>query len=198
MAIRTNPVHRSVSYALVLACLTLLGSAVALAASLVPAPLRAAIIIRSAGYEHGFSGRSGKAVVAVVAGKSGQAAEDARVMTQALDQLLKNTRIGGRQASVVTVTHETTQKTIDELREQRAEIVYTAHGLESLVGALPASEGSIKRIVVCADGADVGHGCTLGVELDGGKPRLVLNLKQANAAGLRFDPGLLRLARIVR
>jgi hypothetical protein len=175
-----------------------LASAVALAASLVPAPLRAAIIIRSAGYERGFSDRPGKAVVAVIAGKSGAAAEDGKAMAQALGQLLGTTSIGGRQARVVTLTHDSNAKTIEELRAQNAEIVYVANGLEGLVAALPASEGAIKRIIVCADGADVGQGCTLGVELSGDKPRLVLNLKQANAAGLRFDPGLLRLARIVR
>lgn len=190
--------HRSVPRALRAALLVFLASAVALAASLVPAPLRAAIIIRSAGYERGFSDRPGKAVVAVIAGKSGAAAEDGKAMAQALGQLLGTTSIGGRQARVVTLTHDSNAKTIEELRAQNAEIVYVANGLEGLVAALPASEGAIKRIIVCADGADVGQGCTLGVELSGDKPRLVLNLKQANAAGLRFDPGLLRLARIVR
>jgi hypothetical protein len=99
---------------------------------------------------------------------------------------------------VVSVVHETPAKTLADLHAQKAEIIYVASGLESLVAAIPPSDGEIKRIVVCADGADVAQGCTLGVELDGDKPRLVLNLKQANAAGLRFDAGLLRLARIVR
>jgi len=176
----------------------LLAASVALAAALVPSPLRAAILARSAGYERGFSERSGPAVLAVVMGKSGAAADDGRAMVGVFNKLLKDTRLGGRQARVIQITHDSVPKTVDELKSQRAEIVYFASGLESMVSSVPAHEGEIRRILVCANGSDVGVGCTLGVELDGDKPRLVLNLKQANATGLRFDPGLLRLARIVR
>jgi hypothetical protein len=177
--------------------LLLLG-ATALAGGLVPGALRSAIIVRSAGYERNFNERSGDAVFAVVAGKSGTSADDGRAMAETFSKLLRETRVGTRKARVITVTHESNSRTNEELANARAEIVYLASGLESLAAGIPAQAGGVKRILVCANGADVGVGCTLGVELDGDKSRIVLNLKQANAAGLRFDSGLLRLARIVR
>jgi len=176
----------------------LLASSVALAAALVPAPLRAAILARTAGYERGFSERPGPAVLAVVLGKSGAAADDGRAMLGVFNKLLKDARLGGRPSRVVQITHDSVPKTVEELKSQKAEIVYFASGMEGVINSVPAQEGEIRRILVCANGGDVALGCTLGVELDGDKPRLVLNLKQANATGLRFDPGLLRLARIVR
>lgn len=167
------------------------------AGALVPAPLRSAIIIRSAGYERNFAQRSGEAVLAVVAGKSGISAEDGRTMAAVFGKLLGEGRIAGRKARVIKVTHEP-GKTGEQLRTERAEIVYLSQGLEGLAKELPSQEGGISRIMVCADGGGVEVGCTLGVELDGERPRLVVNLKQANAAGLRFPPEFLRLARIVR
>ncbi len=119
-------------------------------------------------------------------------------MHEMFGKLLKETRLGNRRARVIEVSHESSVRTVEQLRLKGAEIVYFASGLEHVVKFVPAQTGSIRRILVCANGADVLEGCTLGVELNGDRPRLVLNLKQANASGLRFDPGLLRLARIVR
>ncbi len=171
-------------------------SATALASALVPAPLRSAIIVRSAGYEKSFNERKGEAVLAVVVPKAG--ADDGKAMAEAFSKLLLETRVGNRKARVVQVVHESQGKTNDELSRVKAEIVYFSRGLEGIVNAVPAQAGDVRRILVCADGADVGQGCTLGVELDGDKPRIVLNLRQANAGGLMFASGLLRLARIVR
>jgi len=132
--------------------------------------------------------------LAVVSSKSGASADDGRAMAGAL---AKANQIGGRRTRVVQLTHDPA-KTVGELRSHGAEIIYVAEGLEGLVKDIPGQEGGISRIIVCANGADVGVGCTLGVELADDKPRIMLNLKQANAAGLRFQPEFLRLARIVR
>jgi hypothetical protein len=176
----------------------LLFSAVAMAGDLVPTPLRSAIIVRSAGYERGISERSGDAVLVVVGAKTGPAAEDAQAMAAVFTKLLRETRISGRKTKVVHIVHESVSKTITELKNARAEVVYFGRGLEALVKDVPMKESGTARILVCANGKEMGQGCTLGVELAGEKPRLVLNVKQANQAGLRFDPEFLRLARIVR
>ncbi len=163
----------------------------------VPHTLRGAIIVRSAGYERGFADRSGEAVILVVQLKSEASASDGDGMTKVLSQLSKQAKVGGRRGRVVQITHESSAKTLEQIRSHRAEIVYFAAGLEQEIQNVPVRD-TVPRILVCANGADVSRGCTLGVELDGDRPRLVLNLTQANAAGLRFDAGLLRLARIVR
>ena len=168
------------------------------AADLVPAPLRSAIIVRSAGYERTFAERSGDAVLGVVTSKSGVSAHDGQEMAAVLGKLLADGRIAGRKIRVLPIEHQSTDATLQALKKESVELVYISKGLEEIVSSIPAQEGAVRRIVVCASGADVAVGCTLGVELDGNKPQLVLNLKQVAAAGLRFDPSLLRLARIVR
>jgi hypothetical protein len=164
----------------------------------VPPPLRSAIIVRAAGYERGFADRSGEAVIAVVQHKAGAGSDDGQVMAGMFTKLLKETRIAGRRGRVVQVVHESNAKTIEQLRTYRAEVIYFAAGLESVVSTIPIKEAGIARILVCATGSDVGQGCTLGVDLAGEKPQVVINMKQVTAAGLRFDPSLLKLARVVR
>lgn len=182
---------------LVAVCLLVI-STTALAGTSVPPALRAAIILRSAGYERAFAERAGDAVIAVVHQKSGPSAEDGAAMAAVFSKLLKETKVAGRKGRIVQIVHESGASTAAELKAQRAELVYFAIGLEGAMASIPAREGSISRILVCGNGAGTAQGCTLGVELDGARPRIVLNMKEANAAGLRFDPGLLRLARIVR
>lgn len=176
----------------------ILVASLALAADAVPVPLRAAILTRSAGYEAGLRARTGDVVLAVVVGPSEELALDGREMLVAFKNLASKAKIGSRRMDVVTITHQSATKTASDLRMARAEVVYFSRGLESIIRSVPAREGDVARILVCARGQDVGSGCTLGVELAGNKPRLVLHLKQANQSGLRFNTEFLRLVRIVR
>jgi phosphomannomutase len=169
-----------------------------LGSNLAPPALRAAIIVRSSGYERGFAAREGDAVLVVVKAKSGAGADDGKAMAAVFSRLLEETEIANRRTHVVQVTHESSEATAATLKSQRAEIVYFSTGLENIVKSIPAQEGKIVRILVCAHGGQLSAGCTLGVELADDKPRIVLNLTQANAAKLRFEPAFLRLARIVR
>jgi hypothetical protein len=164
----------------------------------VPPPLRAAILLRAIGYEKGFSGRSGVAVVAVVVKGSDVSLGDGKAVAAALAALGRKTKVAGRQIKVVIITHSSASETAAKLKGGKAEFVYLAEGAEDLAKDIPASEGGIRRIVACSHGSRVQGRCVLGVELHGEKPRLVVNLKQANAVGLRFQPELLRLARVIR
>lgn len=167
--------------------------------TLVPTPLRAAIIVKAAGYERGFAGRSGKAVLAVVIGTTKEASEDGKAMAASLRKTLEKTNIANRPTSVVEVERDADPvKTADKIRAADAEIVYLSAGLEGIAKDIPTQDEGRQIIVVCSHGSQVEQGCALGVELDGPNPRLVLNLKRSSEVGLRFQPDLLRLARVLR
>ena len=166
--------------------------------ALVRPPLRAAIMLRAAGYEHHFAGRKGEAVLAIVSSTSGTASKDGEAMNQVLRDMLAQTKVAGRRVRVVTIAHANAEATNSSLQDAKAELVYVAQGLEALLPHVPKQVDGIRRIVFCADGAQVGSGCTLGVELAQEKPRIVIDLEQTNSVGLRFDLRLLKIARIVR
>ncbi|WP_437690321.1 YfiR family protein [Sorangium sp. So ce176] len=182
-----------------LAALALLitASAETHAAPSVPYELRGAILLRSLGYERGFTSRTGTAVLAVVGGASGESAEDSRAMATVLSKLAAKTTVARRPATVQRVTYTSKAQLAEALRAGGAEVVYVARGLAAAIPDIPPREGAVIRIVVCGDGDDAKRGCAVAVGLAGAKPELLLNVKHANAVGLRFDPQLLRLARIV-
>ncbi|WP_437318247.1 YfiR family protein [Sorangium sp. So ce385] len=166
-------------------------------AASVPYELRGAILLRSIGYESGFASRKGAAVLAVVGGESGESAEDANAMAAVLSKLAAKTTVASRQATVLRVTYTGKAQLQEALRAGGAEVVYVARGLAAAIPDIPPREGAVVRIVVCGDGDDTKRGCAVAVALAGTKPELLLNVKHANAIGLRFDPQFLRLARIV-
>ncbi|KYF67330.1 hypothetical protein BE11_23495 [Sorangium cellulosum] len=182
-----------------LAALALLitASAETHAAPPVPYELRGAILLRSLGYESGFTSRTGTAVLAVVGGESGESAEDASAMATVLSKLAAKTTVARRPATVQRVTYTSRAQLAEALRAGGAEVVYVARGLAAAIPDIPPREGAVVRIVLCGDGDDAKRGCAVAVGLAGAKPELLLNVKHANAVGLRFDPQFLRLARIV-
>ncbi|XXY46091.1 YfiR family protein [Sorangium sp. So ce269] len=186
----------SIRLLLALALLTTV-SAESHSAPSVPYELRGAIILRSLGYESGFAGRTGTAVLAVVGGESGESAEDASAMAAVLSKLAAKTTVARRQATVLRVKYSSKAQLEEALRTGGAEVVYVARGMAAAIPDIPPREGAVIRIVVCGDGDDAKRGCAVAVGLAGAKPELLLNVKHANAMGLRFDPQLLRLARIV-
>lgn len=172
-------------------------SSIGLSAPAVPHDLRGAILVRSIAYETGFSRRTGTAVFAVLGASSGEGAEDADAMAAVFAKLVEKTTVAKRRATVARLTYESKTKMQETLRAIGAEVVYVARGLSAVIPEIPVREGSVVRIVVCGNGDDTARGCALAVGRSGSKPELLLNVKHANAVGLRFPPQLLRLARIV-
>jgi hypothetical protein len=101
------------------------------------------------------------------------------------------------------------------VKGRRVELVPVAYGSESelaaagvkvlLVAPLPAS--SLERIArlsassdfltLATDVADVDRGLAMGMEIEGGRPRFVVNLGAAVEAGASFESNFLTLCRIV-
>ena len=83
---------------------------------------------------------------------------------------------------------------LDYCRQQRATLVYLAPEVgTSLLEGLRKQ----KLFVVGADPQQVQAGAALGFELVGARPRIVVNVAAAKAAGLVFGEELLNLSRVV-
>jgi hypothetical protein len=163
-------------------------------AQLVPANLRAAIFVRALGYERSFVGASSSAELVVVKGSSGEAARDGAAMARAFREIL---RAGGtrRTVNVREVTHRDLAATVEAVEGHDPTVVYLPRGMYEVGERL---SGTRNLIVLCAAAQGMERACSLSVEVSGSSPRLVVNLAQANRAGLRFDARLLGLSRVIR
>ena len=160
--------------------------------------IRAAILLRAVAYERGFAGQDGPVTVLVVGGDSGATAADARAITAALTGLSRRVRVAGRPIRVQSVVHRSTANTLAIVRADQADVIYVAPGLSGVVRELGGPLGSAGQMLICADPSEVGRGCLMSVEPNGGSARIVIHLRLALAAGFRFDARLLQLARVIR
>jgi hypothetical protein len=163
-------------------------------AQLVPANLRAAIFLRALGYERGFASGSGTAKLIVVKGASGEAARDGSDMARAFQEILRASHLP-RPVTITQITHRDVATTAQALEEAHPSVVYLPRGTYDVAERLGAARGVI---VLCASAQGMERGCSVSVEVSGSSPRLVVNLAQANRAGLRFDARLLGLSRVIR
>ncbi|MBC7173533.1 MAG: DUF4154 domain-containing protein [Polyangiaceae bacterium] len=172
----------------------LFGGPISVLAQLVPANLRAAIFVRALGYERSFASGTTPAKIVVVKGASGEAAQDGAAMARAFEEIL---RAGGtrRQVTVTAITMRELAATVQDVEAQNPAAIYLPRGLYEVAERLGSARGVV---VFCAAARDMERACTLSVEVAGSSPRLVVNLAQANRAGLRFDARLLGLSRVIR
>ena len=73
--------------------------------------------------------------------------------------------------------------------------VYLTPGLEEWATHIAPDAG---KVVACGSARMVGRGCTLAVEEDGLRSRVVVGLRDTRSRKLNFSANLLRLARVVR
>ncbi len=180
--------------AALLAASTLLSVPTTVWAQLVPANLRAAIFVRALGYERTFAGSRTPAKLVVLRGASGEASSDGAAMTRAFQEIL---RAGGtpRPVSVTEVPMRDVPATVTAIEALSPAVVYLPRGTYEVGERLAGTNG---LVVLCGAAQGMERACSLSVEVSGSSPRLVVNLAQANRAGLRFDARLLGLSRVIR
>jgi hypothetical protein len=82
-------------------------------------------------------------------------------------------------------------------KSRRAALVYLSGGLDHDAGAIAAALAGGDVLSVGATGAHAEAGTVIGFDLDGGKPKIVVNLGAARAQNVALKAELLKLARIV-
>lgn len=183
------------SFVAALAALVALPWGIAARAQDIPAPLRAALVLRAVGYERTINtGRGSLRLVVVGAAGSSDAAD----MQSAFEGLAPRMQVAGRTVVVSRIEHQSVAETLAEIRRTGATIVYVASDVEGVVGSMANVLGSERRLLVCGRPRLVGSGCILSIEPAGGRSRLVIDLARASAQGFEFDSRLVRLSRVVR
>jgi hypothetical protein len=105
--------------------------------------------------------------------------------------------LGARPASVATHNFSSPAALLNASRE--ADVVYLMPGFSRTdLQAIAAAFADVNVLTVGASNGDAESGVALGFELEGSKPRIVVNLRQARAQRLEFSAHFLRLARVVQ
>jgi hypothetical protein len=180
--------------------MTLLLIAAGVAHATMPVQKLAAVVVRALAYDRSLKSRVGPHLDVLVLHDGGPATHTA---TEVLDGLnaLRGVVVQGAplQASVVVVTDVASVGAA--IAANGPDVVWVC-GSPTFQGALlptVITEARARHITtVSLEPALVEAGVMLGVDGSGDKPKIVVNLGEARAAGVDFAADLLKLARIIR
>jgi hypothetical protein len=161
----------------------------------VPISLQVNLLDRVVRFERSYASRGdAPALVVVVTVDEAASVRAAALASAAIGQIAS---LGARRASVVTQTFSSPAALRSASRE--AAIVYLMPGFSRAdVQAIAAAFADSNVLTVGASNADADNGAALGFELEGSKPRIIVNLRQARAQRLDFSAQFLRLARVIQ
>jgi hypothetical protein len=162
----------------------------------VPIALQVNLLDRVVRFERSYAGRGDAPALVVVVTKADEAASvrAAALASAAIGQIGS---LGARRASVATQTFSSPAALRSASRD--AAIVYLMPGFSRAdVTAIAATFAESNVLTVGASNADAENGAALGFELEGSKPRIIVNLRQARAQRLDFSAQFLRLARVIQ
>lgn len=130
-----------------------------------------------------------------VAFLEGPGAAEVRAVLDALGPA--GVTIAGKPVSTVRATYTDAPSLVTWLAESKCAALFIPQGMSSsladILGACRAAQvGSLA-----GDASDVAAGVAFGVAVEEGKPRMLVNLKQARAEGSDYTAQFLRLGRIV-
>lgn len=163
----------------------------------VPAALQAQLIGKIAAFDRNFPARAMRNGLVLVVQRAGddESARNARAISAALRDL---SDIGGFPKTVEVIAFGGAAALADISKERRPAIIYLATGLE---GESPAIAGALAGgdvLTVGASGAFAETGTNVGFDLEGSRPKIVVNLPTSRAQNVDFKADLLRLARVIR
>jgi hypothetical protein len=181
--------------------LALLGAAPALAGSdevQVPIPLQASLLAKVATYDQNFVARSGDVVNVLVVYKD-RDGKSQRLAQQMRDALHELKILADRSQKVEAAPLQSAPQLANRCRENHVAIVYLAPGFSAAeVRAIAGVLAGQDVLSASAAAADVAEGVVLGFEQISGKPKIVVNLKQAKSQNVLLSSSLLALAKVYR
>jgi hypothetical protein len=162
----------------------------------VPIALQAALMLKVAEYDRNLARRGGDSVNVLLVARTGDAGAELAVQ-QMLDALKGAAPVGEQPIRLSTAPYTTAAALAALCRARRASILYVGRGLEDQI---PAIADALRGVDVLSVGAATSYaalGIVVGFDLVSGKPKLLINLKQARQQNVALQPAVLKLAKVL-
>lgn len=159
----------------------------------------AAILVRALAYDRALQARAGDAVVVAVVFRPGDAAS-AREAGAALAafKTLEKLKISGLPFRAVQVAYQGPTALVDATKASGIDVLYVCGGLDADLPAIVAHTRGAKLTTMASNASYVHSGVALGLAVEEGKPRLLVNLEASRGEGAQFSSELMRLAKVIR
>ena len=162
----------------------------------VPAKLQAQLIAKIAAFDRNFPGRAAGNALVLVVFKPGDA-ESTQLAQQVGSELRDLSDVGGVAKTIDVIPFGGAASLAAACKSRHAAIVYLSASLDREVPAIAAALAGGDVLSIGATAAHAESCTVVGFDLEGGKPKIVVNLTPARAQNVSLKADLLRLARIV-
>lgn len=123
--------------------------------------------------------------------------DSVRVGAQLLTELASLDSLGSFAHQATRVAFSSAQALSDDCRRLRAGVVYVTPGLREPAAKVAEALQGLKVLSVATLPEQVAQGLVLGSAARSGKPRVLVNLKQAKLQEVDFRADFLRMAEVV-
>lgn len=162
----------------------------------VPAKLQAQLIAKVASFDRNFAARAGGNALILVVHKPSDSSS-----TQLAHQVSAALRdlgdVGGAVKTVEVIDFGGAAALAATCKSRKAALLYLSAGLESDAGAIAAALAGGDVLTIGASGSHAEKGAVIGFDLEGGKPKIVVNQGTAKAQNVAIKAELLKLARVI-
>lgn len=161
-----------------------------------PVGLQAELLAKVAAYDRNLAARAGDKVHVLIVVKPGDS-DSASVAARMESALRGLGAIGGLAHDVTTVSWAGADALARRVKASRIAIVYLAPGFRDECDALAGALTGASVLTVGALADFVPRGVVLGFDLVSGKPKMVINLRQARRQNVAFRAEVLKLAKVL-
>lgn len=176
----------------------LMMTAIVAHAALVPNELQAKLFLRILAYDRAITGRAGAALtIGVIHSGGGESKSYADGIVSTLSSYSSKT-VKGLPFKVVPVQFSGQGDLAAAIASQKLSVLYVPPGLSGSMAAIKGAAQATQTRTLTAVSDYIGKGVSVGVVLDGGKPKIVVHLATAKSEGADYDSQLLSISEVVR
>jgi ABC-type uncharacterized transport system substrate-binding protein len=172
------------------AVITLAFASTARPAGDLPQQIQGALLLKLLGYDRNLPSRSPQGVViALIADSAAEVSE----LTQ-----MQGKKIQGKSVKVTIIAGTDPASLADALNGAASNAVYQAGKTNDATRKATLAWATAKKIPVFGGSRKLAEkGAAVGFAIEGGKPRIIINVKASRAQGVDFPSSVLRLANLI-
>lgn len=164
----------------------------------VPWPNQALLLMRVLAYDRNLAARAGDSpVIAIVFDAGDESSKRARSgIVAAFEKVAASRTVGGGATKLVSLAYGGDFER--ELSRSGATAVYLCPGLNGAVSAITRTTQKHKALTLTGERAYVEAGASIGVVPEGGKAKILVNLKSTRNEGADLPAAFLRVAEVLQ
>jgi hypothetical protein len=159
----------------------------------VPLDVQLPAFLKALSFDRTLPASDGELAIGVVFTPGDENSESTKDRLLEIHRELTRIRVKGQRVRLVPIPYDPGSS----LGTAGVKVVLVAPLSASAIDGLARQSGSADVLTLATDAAYVDRGLAMGMEMDAGRPRFVVNLAAAVEAGAAFESSFLNLCRIV-